>query len=169
MPPLLSISIVHSHRVTARRCAALQIIDRWIAELDDGKGVIPGPQPNTYDCALYGVNAFVGSLYLCALRAGEEMATLQGDAASAAKYRAQFELGTVTLDTMCFTNGKWYTQVGREGSRLVPLPCRQTSCGGASSVAVSSVAVRVSGVWRAVSMAVTRLSRAGRGPRTPCE
>ena len=82
-----------------------------MTELDDGTGVIPGPQPNTYDCALYGVNSFVGALYLCALRASEEMAILQGDSTSAAAYHARFLLGSASLDKACFTNGKWYTQV----------------------------------------------------------
>ena len=31
-------------------------------------GTVKGPQPNTYDVAMYGVNTFIGSLYLCALR-----------------------------------------------------------------------------------------------------
>ena len=58
-------------------------------------GTVKGPQPNTYDVAMYGVNTFIGSLYLCALRsihytlpclsnivyfrAAEEMAKLKGD------------------------------------------------------------------------------------------
>ena len=64
-----------------------KIMNRWMTELDDGtgwllllyfnpgtsttdltEGTIKGPQPNTYDCAMYGVNTFIGSLYLCALR-----------------------------------------------------------------------------------------------------
>ena len=32
-------------------------------------------QPSTYDTALYGANSFIGSLYICALRCAEEMAT----------------------------------------------------------------------------------------------
>jgi non-lysosomal glucosylceramidase len=69
------------------------------------------PQPNTYDCALYGVNTFVGALYLCALRASEEMANLTGDSTLAATYHARFEVGSAALDAACFVNGKWYTQV----------------------------------------------------------
>lgn len=61
-----------------------KIMNRWMTELDDGtgwsyyksgrsttnytEGTIKGPQPNTYDVAMYGVNTFIGSLYLCALR-----------------------------------------------------------------------------------------------------
>ena len=97
--------VVQSHGAIA------QVMSRWMTSLDNGKGVIPGPQPNTYDCSLYGVNSFVGSLYLCALRCAEEMATLQGNPALAATYHDRFVLGQATLDAMCFTNGSWYTQV----------------------------------------------------------
>lgn len=90
---------------------AKKVMARWMTELDNGSGVIPGPQPNTYDCSLYGVNSFVGSLYLCALRAAEEMALLQGDTTDADAYHARFLLGSAALDAACFTNGKWYTQV----------------------------------------------------------
>ncbi|XP_065909541.1 non-lysosomal glucosylceramidase-like [Dysidea avara] len=88
-----------------------KIMDRWMTELDDGTGTIKGPQPNTYDCAMYGVNTFIGSLYLCALRAAEEMAKLQNDQDSVTKYSDRFKLGSQNLDKACFTNGKWYTQV----------------------------------------------------------
>jgi uncharacterized protein (DUF608 family) len=88
-----------------------KIMDRWMTTLDDGTGVIRGPQPNTYDCAVYGVNTFIGTQYLCALRAAEEMAKLQGDTASATSYHNRFTSGSTQLDKLCFTNGKWYTQV----------------------------------------------------------
>jgi hypothetical protein len=90
---------------------AQAIMTRWMTTLDNGTGVVPGPQPNTYDCALYGVNSFVGGLYLCALRCAAEMATLAGNPTLAATYQARFQLGSSTLDSMCFMNGKWYTQV----------------------------------------------------------
>lgn len=63
-----------------------KIMNRWMTEMDDGTGrllslclectdiadyivgTVKGPQPNTYDVAMYGVNTFIGSLYLCALR-----------------------------------------------------------------------------------------------------
>ncbi|XP_065838479.1 non-lysosomal glucosylceramidase-like isoform X2 [Oscarella lobularis] len=87
-----------------------KVMQRWMTELDDGTGVIRGPQPNTYDCAIYGVNTFIGTQYLCALRAAEEMAKLQGDAASATAYHERFAMGSETLEKLCFTNGKNYTQ-----------------------------------------------------------
>ena len=42
-------------------------------------GLIEGSQHNTYDINFYGPNTMVGSLYLAALRAGEEMAREMGD------------------------------------------------------------------------------------------
>ena len=36
--------------------------------IDHVTGTVKGAQPNTYDVAMYGVNTFIGSLYLCALR-----------------------------------------------------------------------------------------------------
>ena len=47
-----------------------------MTELDNGKGLIEGPQPNTYDTTIYAANTFIGSLYLCGLRVCEEMAKL---------------------------------------------------------------------------------------------
>ncbi|XP_062522420.1 non-lysosomal glucosylceramidase-like [Corticium candelabrum] len=88
-----------------------KVMQRWMSSLDDGTGVVRGPQPNTYDCAVYGVNTFIGTQYLCALRAAEEMAKLQGDMALAKTYHDRFTLGSAQLDKLCFTNGKWYTQV----------------------------------------------------------
>ena len=42
-------------------------------------GLIEDDQHNTYDMRFYGPNTFVGSLYLAALRAGEEMAERMGE------------------------------------------------------------------------------------------
>ncbi|EGD82452.1 hypothetical protein PTSG_11966 [Salpingoeca rosetta] len=90
----------------------LKIMERWLIIMDaQGDGVVRGAQPSTYDVALHGANSFIGSLYMCALRAAEEMAVLQNDPDSAAKFRARFKLSVANYDKLCFTNGKWYTQV----------------------------------------------------------
>lgn len=65
---------------------------------EDGKGspvdgLIEATQHNTYDIHFEGPNTFVGSLYLAALRAGEEMARLMGDTEFADKARTIFESG----------------------------------------------------------------------------
>lgn len=77
---------------------------------DQGDGVIRGEQPNTYDISIYGPNTFIGSLYLAALRAAEEMARLQGENDLADEYRARFELGRVNYDRICW-NGEYYVQI----------------------------------------------------------
>ncbi|MEA3337888.1 MAG: GH116 family glycosyl-hydrolase [Chloroflexota bacterium] len=76
----------------------------------EGDGVIRGEQPNTYDISIYGPNTFIGSLYLAALRAAEEMARLQGEEDLARCYRGRFELGSKNYDRLCW-NGEYYIQV----------------------------------------------------------
>ncbi len=67
----------------------------WDADKD---GVLEGVQHNTYDVEFYGPNPMCGIFYLGALRAGEEMARVAGDTASAAEYRALFERGSKWID-----------------------------------------------------------------------
>jgi len=76
----------------------------------EGDGVIRGEQPNTYDISIYGPNTFIGSLYLAALRAAEEMAKLQGEEDLAQRYRERFEQGSKNYDELCW-NGEYYTQI----------------------------------------------------------
>ena len=76
----------------------------------EGDGVIRGEQPNTYDISIYGPNTFIGSLYLAALRAAEEMATLQGEGNLAREFHARFERGRASYDRLCW-NGEYYIQI----------------------------------------------------------
>ena len=72
-------------------------------------GLIDSAQPNTFDIEFYGANTFVRSLYLAALRAGEEMARQVGDAEFAAKARRIFESGQrLTLERLW--NGEYFIQ-----------------------------------------------------------
>ena len=73
-------------------------------------GVLVNEQWNTYDAAMYGPNTFIGTLYLAALRAAEEMARVEGDAESAARYRSIFEMGTKRLDSVLW-NGDYYIHI----------------------------------------------------------
>ena len=57
-------------------------------------GLIEASQHNTYDINFEGPNTFVGSLYLAALRAGEEMARDMGDIEFARRCRKIFESGS---------------------------------------------------------------------------
>jgi uncharacterized protein (DUF608 family) len=83
----------------------------WIPGGWDGDrdGVLEGVQHNTYDVEFYGPNPMCGIYYLGALRAGEEMARVVGDTASAAEYRRLFESGRRWIDANLF-NGEYYIQ-----------------------------------------------------------
>jgi non-lysosomal glucosylceramidase len=73
------------------------------------EGILSDDQWNTYDEAIHGVNTFIGSYYLAALRAGEEMARRMGDQTTGNHYRTIFERGREKLDQMCW-NGEYYHQ-----------------------------------------------------------
>ena len=78
----------------------------WDADKD---GVMEGMQHNTYDNEFHGPNTMMGSLYLGALRAAEEMAKVVGELEKAREYRKVFESGSKTTDEMLF-NGEYYEQ-----------------------------------------------------------
>ena len=75
----------------------------------DENGLIEGRQHNTYDIDFYGPNTMVGSLYLAALRAGEEMAREMGELAFAQRCRALFERGRALTVEELF-NGEYFIQ-----------------------------------------------------------
>ena len=92
--------------------AVKRLMAHIMAEYDvNGDGVIRGEQPNTYDISIYGPNTFIGSLYLAALRAAEEMARLQGEDELAASYRERFELGRDNLDAAVWNSEYWIQDV----------------------------------------------------------
>lgn len=72
-------------------------------------GLIEGEQHNTYDIEFYGPNSMVGTLYLGALKAAEEMARALGEDASAKSYYDLFKKGKERLDSELF-NGEYYIQ-----------------------------------------------------------
>ena len=79
----------------------------------DGSGMLSGVQPSTHDIDLTGHNPFMGTLWLAALRAAEEMALLVDDADAGATYRATFSQASEAYDAALFT-GEYYAQ------RLLP-------------------------------------------------
>ena len=78
----------------------------WDANRD---GVMEGVQHNTYDIEFIGPNPFCGMWYLAALRAGEEMARVMGDASAAGEYQRIFSKGSQWIDANLF-NGEFYIQ-----------------------------------------------------------
>ncbi len=79
----------------------------WDADRD---GIMEGMQHNTYDMEFYGANTMMGSLYLGALRAAEELARHLGETERAAEYRRLFEHGSQQSDATLF-NGEYYEQI----------------------------------------------------------
>ncbi|MGI6368875.1 MAG: GH116 family glycosyl-hydrolase [Anaerolineae bacterium] len=75
----------------------------------DADGVMTGIQHNTYDIEFYGANAMMGTFYLGALRAAEEMARYLGDARSAQRYRSIYESGRTLVEEQLY-NGEYYIQ-----------------------------------------------------------
>ncbi|MBI4607311.1 MAG: hypothetical protein HY721_35545 [Planctomycetes bacterium] len=73
-------------------------------------GLIEGSQHNTFDINFEGPNTFVGSLYLAALRAGEELAKEAGDLEFAARARKAFESGS-RLSVERLWNGEYFIQI----------------------------------------------------------
>lgn len=85
----------------------------WDADRD---GVMEGEQHNTYDIEFYGPNTMMGTLYLGALRAAEEMARALGHTEKAAEYREVFLRGSQRTAELLW-NGEYYKQiVGRAGA-----------------------------------------------------
>jgi uncharacterized protein (DUF608 family) len=76
----------------------------WDADRD---GVMEGCQHNTMDVEYYGPNPQMGSWYLGALRAAEEMARHLGEEDFARECRALFERGSRWMDEHLF-NGEYY-------------------------------------------------------------
>ncbi|MHA1681691.1 MAG: GH116 family glycosyl-hydrolase [Promethearchaeota archaeon] len=79
-------------------------------EWDEAKvGVLRSFQHNTYDVDFYGPNSMLSSIYLGALRAGEEIARAVGDLDAAAEYRRIHDSGRRWVDENLF-NGEYYIQ-----------------------------------------------------------
>jgi non-lysosomal glucosylceramidase len=76
----------------------------WDADRD---GVMEGCQHNTMDIEYYGPNPQMGSWYLGALRAAEEMASYLGEEDFAETCRDLFERGSRWVDEQLF-NGEYY-------------------------------------------------------------
>ncbi len=76
----------------------------------DGDGILDGPQENTLDAAWHGKIAWITSLAIAALRAGEAMAKQQGETAFAERCHAQHEKARASVETKLF-NGEYFSQI----------------------------------------------------------
>jgi uncharacterized protein (DUF608 family) len=77
----------------------------------DRDGILQGAQMNTLDEPWYGRNAWQSSLYVAALRAGEKMARLMGDADFADRCRATADHGAQNLVGELFDGEYFYNRV----------------------------------------------------------
>ncbi|MBN2024314.1 MAG: hypothetical protein JW809_16145 [Pirellulales bacterium] len=80
-----------------------------IREDKDDNGLLEGSQHNTYDINFQGPNTMVGSLYLGALRAAEEMARELGDEDFAKKCHELWDRGSKASMERLF-NGEYFIQ-----------------------------------------------------------
>ena len=97
-------TFLKEHWVRIRR--ALEFL---IQHDHNGDGIIEDAQPNTYDIEFFGANTFIGSLYLGALRAGEEMARDLGDDAFGDRCHAIFKSGSEATMKRLW-NGEYFIQ-----------------------------------------------------------
>lgn len=93
-----------------RRCwPRIRKAVEYLISKDAGEdGLLKGPQGNTLDATWYGESAWLSSLYLAALLAGERMAKTVGDDEFAATCRTVFERGQTSIDRLF--NGEYYFQ-----------------------------------------------------------
>ncbi|HUV66152.1 MAG TPA: GH116 family glycosyl hydrolase [Sedimentisphaerales bacterium] len=90
--------------------AIKKVLEFSIARDGNDDGLIEDSQHNTYDINFEGPNTFVGSLYLAALRAGEEMARQMGDEPFARRCRRIFESGSkLTVERLW--DGEYFIQL----------------------------------------------------------
>lgn len=78
-------------------------------------GVLEGGQMNTLDRPWYGKIAWLSSIYLAALRAGEAMASEMRDNEFANKCKSIIEKGSKEIDEQLF-NSEYYYQIGQQGN-----------------------------------------------------
>ncbi|MEY4300402.1 MAG: hypothetical protein RIR25_1638, partial [Verrucomicrobiota bacterium] len=76
----------------------------------DADGLLDTPMLTTLDEPWHGVIPWTSSLYIAALKAGEQMALEMGDAEFAAGCHQRAEKGRAAMDAKLF-NGEWFVQI----------------------------------------------------------
>lgn len=89
--------------------AVKKVMEFAIKQDNNADGLIENAQPNTYDIDFFGANTYVGTLYLAALLAAEQMAVEMGDQEYAQKVRKIFESGKRLTEDLW--NGEYFIQV----------------------------------------------------------
>ncbi|HWD39376.1 MAG TPA: GH116 family glycosyl hydrolase [Fimbriimonas sp.] len=88
---------------------AKKALEFLISQDTDKDGVLKNAQHNTLDVNLYGPSSWLSSLYIAALRAGEEMAIEMDDKEFAAQCRSLFEKGKKRLIELVW-DGQYFVQ-----------------------------------------------------------
>ena len=86
-----------------------RVLEYSIVQDGNDDGLIENSQHNTYDIGFFGANTFVGSLYLAALKAGEQMAREMGDDEFAQRCAKIAESGG-RLSVEKLWNGEYFVQ-----------------------------------------------------------
>jgi non-lysosomal glucosylceramidase len=76
----------------------------------DNDGLLDTPMLTTLDEPWFGQIPWISSMYIAALRAGEEMALEMGDTEFANECRERAEKGRAAMDAKLF-NGEWFVQI----------------------------------------------------------
>ncbi|MGQ9730027.1 MAG: GH116 family glycosyl-hydrolase [Candidatus Zipacnadales bacterium] len=84
----------------------------WLIDrLDPARNGVPqGSQPNTYDCEIGGANTFIGSQYLAALAAAEQLAEVMGETGLRDRWHKIRQAGMVNQNAQLW-NGEYYYQI----------------------------------------------------------
>lgn len=83
------------------------IISEWDGDED---GILHGAQDTTLDCSVSGNTSWLGTMYLAALAAGEEMARIEDDKAAEQRYH-QIRLSGQVQQNETLWNGEYYVQI----------------------------------------------------------
>jgi non-lysosomal glucosylceramidase len=87
---------------------------QWVIAQDtNGDGILTGAQGNTLDAKWYGAVPWISGLYLAALRAAAEMATVAGDAVFVAECKTHLDAGQKNFAPRLI-NGEYFAQVPDE-------------------------------------------------------
>lgn len=100
----MSVDDAFLHRVWPRVRRSIEFL---MNEDKDGDGLLEGAQYNTLDAAWFGPMAWLSSLYLAAVAAGEQMAHDMDDGEFAARCRTILERGRAALVAQLF-NGEYF-------------------------------------------------------------
>jgi hypothetical protein len=90
--------------------AVTRLMDHVLTTWGDAAGLPHGPQPSTFDVPVHGANPYIAGLWLCALRATEELARLVDDEGWRHRCRDLFVRGSEAGDRIMF-DGSFFRQV----------------------------------------------------------